>query len=86
MTARTVEVTNPVGLHARPASFFVNKACAYRSTILLEKGECRVNAKSVLSVLSMGIRQGDTVTLIANGQDEEAAVEGLVLLLGSQDL
>ena len=86
MTVRTVEVTNPVGLHARPASFFVNKACAYKSTIMLEKGACRVNAKSVLSVLSMGIHQGDSVTLIANGADEEAAIEGLVNLLASQDL
>jgi phosphocarrier protein len=86
MTVRTVEVTNPVGLHARPASFFVNKACAYKCTITLEKGNCRVNAKSVLSVLSMGIRQGETITLIADGADEESAVESLTQLLGSADL
>jgi phosphocarrier protein len=81
MTARTVEVTNRIGLHASPASFFIQQACSFQSTIWVEKGDRKVNAKSLLGVLSMGVRQGENITLIADGADEVAALDGLVDLL-----
>jgi phosphocarrier protein len=76
-------ITNSSGLHARPATFFIQKANFYKSTILIEKDNRRVNAKSLLGVLSLGIAKGMTVTLSADGQDEDAAIDGLVSLINS---
>lgn len=83
MKTREVVITNASGLHARPATFFIQKANSYKSTILVEKDDRKVNAKSLLGVLSLGIAQGMTITLIAEGQDEEAALNGLVSLVDS---
>ena len=78
-----IMITNSSGLHARPATFFIQKANFYKSTILIEKDDRKVNAKSLLGVLSLGIAQGMTITLIAEGQDEEAALDGIVSLVNS---
>ena len=78
-----IVITNASGLHARPATFFIQKANFYKSTILIEKDDRRVNAKSLLGVLSLGIAKGMTVMLSAEGQDEEAAIEGLSSLINS---
>jgi len=67
-----------VGLHARPATFFVQKANSYQSSVWVEKGDRRVNAKSLLGVLSLGIGKGTTITLISDGVDEDEALSGLV--------
>jgi phosphocarrier protein len=83
MKTREVVITNASGLHARPATFFIQKANSYKSTILVEKDDRKVNAKSLLGVLSLGIAQGMAITLIAEGQDEEAALNGLVSLVDS---
>ena len=84
MISRSVTISNSVGLHARPATFFVQKANCYKSSIWVEKEDCRVNAKSLLGVLSLGIVKGTTITLIADGADEAAAVEGLITLINSE--
>lgn len=81
MTTRVVEVTNRIGLHASPASFFIQQACSFQSSIWVEKGDRKINAKSLLGLLSMGIRQGEEITLIAEGSDEVAALDGLEDLL-----
>ena len=78
-----IMITNSSGLHARPATFFIQKANFYKSTILFEKDDRKVNAKSLLGVLSLGIAKGMTVTLSAEGVDEEAAIDGLVSLINS---
>ena len=78
MITREVTVTNSVGLHARPATFFIQKANSYKSSIWVEKDERRVNAKSLLGVLSMGIVSGTTVNLLADGSDENEALDGLI--------
>lgn len=78
-----VTVQNQVGLHARPATFFIQKANEFKSTIWVEKEERRVNAKSLLGVLSLGIVGGMTIRIIADGSDENSAVEGLVKLVES---
>lgn len=83
MKTRDVVITNASGLHARPATFFIQKANSYKSTILVEKDDRKVNAKSLLGVLSLGIAKGMTIKLIAEGQDEEAALNGLVSLVNS---
>ena len=83
MKTRDVVITNASGLHARPATFFIQKANSYKCTILVEKDDRKVNAKSLLGVLSLGIAKGMTIKLIADGQDEEMALSGLVSLVNS---
>ncbi|MCI6006847.1 HPr family phosphocarrier protein [Oscillospiraceae bacterium LCP25S3_E10] len=83
MYVKEVEVQNQVGLHARPATFFIQKANEYKASIWVEKDERRVNAKSLLGVLSLGIVGGTTIKIIADGNDEAAAVDGLVQLVES---
>ena len=78
-----IMITNSSGLHARPATFFIQKANFYKSTILIETDDRKVNAKSLLGVLSLGIAKGMTVTLSAEGVDEDAAIDGLVSLINS---
>ena len=77
MVSRNVTIQNSVGLHARPATFFVQKANSFKASIWVEKEDCRVNAKSLLGILSLGITRGTSITLIADGEDETAAVAGL---------
>lgn len=88
MISRNVTIQNSVGLHARPATFFIQKANSFKSSIWVEKEDCRVNAKSLLGVLSLGIVKGMSITLIADGADEAQAIEGLVALIegGFKDL
>ena len=81
MVTQEVTINNEVGLHARPATFFIQKANEFKSGIWVEKEERRVNAKSLLGVLSMAITTGTEVTLIAEGPDEEAAVKTLAQML-----
>ena len=84
MISRDVTIKNSVGLHARPATFFIQKANSFKCSIWVEKEDCRVNAKSLLGVLSLGITKGTTITLIADGADEAAAVEGLINLVDNE--
>ena len=83
MFVREVMVQNQVGLHARPATFFIQKANEFKSSIWIEKEERRVNAKSLLGILSLGIVGGTTIKVIADGSDEQAAVDALVDLVDS---
>ncbi len=83
MVIKDVVVQNKVGLHARPATFFIQKANEFKSSIWVEKEERRVNAKSLLGVLSLGIVGGTAIKIIADGADEEGAVDGLVALVAS---
>ena len=77
MFTQEVTVNNEVGLHARPATYFIQKANEFKSGIWVEKEERRVNAKSLLGVLSLGITKGTTITLLADGVDEKEAVAAL---------
>ena len=83
MYDKDVLVQNQVGLHARPATFFIQKANEFKSSIWLEKEERRVNAKSLLGVLSLGIMGDTEIRIIAGGVDEEQAVNALVALVDS---
>ena len=77
MVTQEVTINNEVGLHARPATFFIQKANEFKSGIWVEMDERRVNAKSLLGVLSLGITKGTTITLLADGSDEKEAVAAL---------
>ncbi len=81
MITKDITVQNQVGLHARPATFFIQKANEFKSSIWVEKEERRANAKSLLGVLSLGITGGTEIKIIADGNDESSAVEALEKLV-----
>lgn len=83
MINKNVTVQNQVGLHARPATFFIQKANEFKSSIWVVKDERKVNAKSLLGVLSLGITKGTEITLVADGPDEEEAADELIKLVSS---
>ncbi len=81
MTSKEVVVRNASGLHARPATFFIQKANSYKSSVWVENGDRRANAKSLLGVLSLAVAKGVSINIIADGPDEEEAVTGLADLI-----
>ena len=83
MITKEVVINNQVGLYARPATFFIQKANEFKYSIWVEKEERRVNAKSLLGVLSLGIVKGTAITLIADGTDEAEAISVLESLVAS---
>ncbi len=84
MVIKSVTINNQVGLHARPATFFIQKANEFRCSIWVEKDDRKVNAKSLLGVLSLGIVCGTTVNIIADGVDENKAAEELAELVNTK--
>ena len=81
MYSKEIVVQNQVGLHARPATFFIQKANEFSSGIWISKDERKVNAKSLLGVLSLGVTRGTSITILAEGADEETAVNELADLV-----
>ena len=81
MYTQNVTINNEVGLQARPATFFIQKANEFKSSIWVEVEDRKINAKSLLGVLSMGITKGTRVSIIAEGPDEEEAVKALTDML-----
>ncbi len=81
MYSKEIVVQNQVGLHARPATFFIQKANEFSSGIWISKDDRKVNAKSLLGVLSLGVTRGTSITILAEGSDEEAAVNELADLV-----
>ena len=81
--SKDVTINNQVGLHARPATFFIQKANEFKSSIWIERDERRVNAKSLLGVLSLGIVKGTAVNIVADGVDENEAIATLSELIDS---
>ncbi|HWQ30505.1 MAG TPA: HPr family phosphocarrier protein [Negativicutes bacterium] len=83
MESEKVVIFNDTGLHARPASIFVNTAAKFKADLTIAKGEKKVNAKSILSVLGLGIAKGSEITLSADGPDEKEAISKLIELIRS---
>ena len=83
MISETVVIQNKVGLHSRPATSFIQKANEYKCSVWIEKNERRVNAKSLLGVLSLGVLQGTEISIIADGPDERDAIDAMVSLVNS---
>ena len=75
---------NETGLHARPASIFVDKSGEFKSDIKIESKGKEVNAKSIMSVMSLGIDGGDEITLTIDGEDEDKAMEELAKLINEE--
>ncbi len=83
MVEITVTVQNPHGLHARPAALFAKKASECEGVVSILKGDSKGDAKSILSVMSMGISQGMEVTVQAEGSNAEKVLENLREILTS---
>ena len=78
MLSRKITIKNPSGLHLRPAGVLSQTAMKFKSDIVIEYGEKRIVAKSVLNVMAAGIKSGTEVTLVVDGEDEEEAMKTLV--------
>lgn len=83
MYSKKIVIKNKTGLHARPAALFVQAASKFKSNISVEKDSKKGNAKSILSILSLGVTQGTEVVLSAEGPDEQDAVNALAGLIES---
>lgn len=77
----TVVITNKIGLHARPATLFVQSAARFHSRIQVRCGEKHANAKSIVGILKLGASQGTTLVIHAEGEDASEAVQALVALV-----
>ena len=84
MINKRVTIINKLGMHARAAAKFVNLATSFASSIELEKGDRRVNGKSIMGVMMLAASKGSSVTLYANGQDEDEAINCLEQLITSR--
>jgi phosphocarrier protein HPr len=81
VVVRVVIVTNPQGLHARPADMFVKTACQYKSKIEVVKDNERIDGKSILNILTLAATEGTELRIEATGPDAEAALEALAELV-----
>ncbi|MGH7585635.1 MAG: HPr family phosphocarrier protein [Gemmatimonadales bacterium] len=82
MTERTVQVVNPLGLHARPAAQLVRLASGYQAHVQLERDGMVVNGKSIMGVMMLAAECGSSLVIRADGGDESAAVDAIVALVG----
>jgi phosphocarrier protein len=80
----TVIITDPVGLHARPAAVLVQTVGHFKSRIRLEHGSKKADARSIIQVLGLGVRQGSPVTVVAEGADEQEAVAAILSVLSGK--
>lgn len=84
MYAQNVTIINKSGLHARPASMFVQAASKFKSNIMVKKGDKKLSAKSLIGILSLGISANTEIEVTAEGPDEKEAVEALVNLINTK--
>ncbi|GBU26773.1 phosphocarrier protein HPr [Treponema sp. R8-4-B8] len=84
MTERVVTVSNRAGIHARPSALLVQTTKNFSSNIYIEKGMDRINAKSIMGIITLGASYGTELRIIAEGEDEKTAVETLVKLFESK--
>jgi len=84
MVEKTVTITNRAGIHARPAALLVQAVKNFNCEIYFEKGTDRINAKSIMGVITLGAAYGAKIKIIAEGQDEQTAVDTLARLFESK--
>jgi phosphocarrier protein len=84
MIEKVVKVVNRAGIHARPSAILVQTTKNFSSNIYIEKGSDRINAKSIMGIITLGASYGTELKIIAEGEDEEKAVETLVKLFESK--
>lgn len=83
MIGEKLKIKHEAGLHARPAALFVQVASKFTSRIWVEKGSKKVNAKSIMGVMSLGVSQNNDINLIVEGKDENRALEAMKTLINS---
>lgn len=83
MVEKTIEITNPTGLHARPAALFVQTAGKFTANIWINMDHKKVNAKSIMGLISLAVSKGTEITIIADGEDEDLAMKEIVDLVTS---
>ena len=84
MTTETITICNRAGIHARPAALLVQATKDFSCNIYIEKGNNRINAKSIMGIITLGAAYGTELKIIADGEGEEAAVKTLVRLFASK--
>jgi len=84
MTERIIKVINRAGIHARPSAILVQATKNFKSNVYIEKGDFRINAKSIMGIITLGASYGTELKLIADGEDEEEAIEILVKIFESK--
>lgn len=84
MTSKSVQIKLENGLEARPVALLVQEASKYDSTIYIQSGEKKVNAKSIMGMMSLGLDNGDQLTVTADGTDEQTAVDNIEKFLSGQ--
>jgi phosphocarrier protein len=84
MTEKKITVVNRAGIHARPAAILVQTTKNFKSNIFFEKGYDRINAKSIMGIITLGAGYGTELKIIADGVDEQAAVDILARLFASK--
>ena len=85
MISKTIAIKIPSGLEARPVAVLVQVASQYESSIYIESENRRVNAKSIMGMMSLGLCEGESVTISADGTDEEKAIENIEKYLTSEE-
>lgn len=81
MLQKDIIVENETGIHARPAGLIVKEASRFKSDVAFIKNSIRYNAKSIMSTMAMAVDKGETITVMVNGADEEAAMDAMVNLI-----
>lgn len=81
MLQKSIMVENETGIHARPAGLIVKEASKFKSEVVFLKDSARYNAKSIMSIMAMAADKGETITITANGADEAAAMDAMVILI-----
>ncbi|MDR1319221.1 MAG: HPr family phosphocarrier protein [Treponema sp.] len=84
MTEQTITIQNRAGIHARPAALLVQVTKDFKSNIYFEKDTDRINAKSIMGIITLGAAYGTEIKIVAEGEDEQKAVEALVHLFESK--
>lgn len=84
MTTRSIQINLESGLDARPVALLVQEASKYESKIYVQSGDKRVNAKSIMGMMSLGLDNGEALTVSAEGTDEQAAVDGIEQFLSGK--
>ena len=85
MVSKTISIKNKTGLHARPATEIVTATKNFQSSITIESGTMKANAKSILNLLALGAKQGTSLIVHAQGQDEEEALAAVCTILEQED-
>ena len=84
MKEKVIKVVNRAGIHARPSAMLVQTTKNFESNIFFERGADRINAKSIMGIITLGAAYGTELKIIAEGEDEEAAVDALIKLFESK--